>query len=130
MSARDASPRTPQRQRLLRGDQVVAADVVVADRILARMRGLLGRSALGRDEALWILPCSSIHMFFMRFAIDAVFVDRHLRIVRLCTGVRPWRMARGGRGAHSVFELAVGAIERSGLAVGDVLALGEGPSRR
>jgi len=106
---------------LYAGGSEVVARLHVADRMLARMRGLLGRDGLEPDEGLWITPCSSIHMFFMQFAIDVVFVDRGFRVVRAHERVQPWRMARGGRGAHSVFELPAGTIERTGLAVGDEL---------
>jgi uncharacterized protein len=72
---------------------------------------------------LWIEPCSSIHMFFMRFAIDAVFVDRGGTVTRAVTGLRPWRIASGGPGAHAVLELPVGTIFSSGTREGDVLEM-------
>ena len=92
----------------------------VADRITSRMRGLLGREELPAGEGLWIRPSNSIHMFFMRFPIDAVFLDRRGTVLRLAPGLRPWRMASSRR-ARSVLELAEGEIERRGLKVGDVL---------
>ncbi len=68
-----------------------------------RFAGLMGR----REGAygLWILPCDAIHMLFMRFSLDAVFLDQNGAIVALRTGVKPWGMAFGGKGAHSVLEL-------------------------
>lgn len=95
-------------RRLMCADRVVVSRLSVADSMLARMKGLLGKRGLADDEGLWISPCNSIHMFFMRFAIDAVFVDRQLRVVRIVENLRPWRMARGGSRAHSVFELRAG----------------------
>lgn len=119
-----APTRTARNARcLMRADDVVAARLEVAARSLARMRGLLGRSALGPDEGLWITPCTSIHMLFMRFAIDAVFVDADLTIVRIVADLRPWRLARGGRGAHSVFELPAGRASQAKLRVGDRLSV-------
>jgi uncharacterized protein len=91
--------------------------------MLARMKGLLGRSELARDEGLWIVPCNSIHMFFMRFAIDAIFVDRDMRVVRVHRDVQPWGMARGGKGAHSVLELAAGTAAAFNIREGDQLTL-------
>jgi uncharacterized membrane protein (UPF0127 family) len=63
-------------------------------------------------------------MFFMRFAIDAVFLDRDMKVVGVAHDLRPWRMA-ARRGARSVLELAAGEAERRGVRAGDVLVLGE-----
>ena len=91
--------------------------------MFSRMRGLLGRASITSDEGLWITPCTSIHMFFMRFAIDVIFVDADMRIVRIHHNVQPWRMARGGRGSHSVLELAPGTAAAHTLQVGDQLTI-------
>lgn len=84
------------------------------------MRGLLGRRSLAADEGLLIRPAGSIHMLFMRFAIDAVFCDRDLRVVAIRRDLRPWRFA-AAKGARVVVELAEGSA--SALAVGDRLSL-------
>jgi uncharacterized membrane protein (UPF0127 family) len=99
---------------------VVCARCAIADAPLTRMRGLLGRSSLEPDEGLLIRPAGSIHMLFMRFAIDAVFCDRELCVVAVRRDLRPWRFA-AARGARVVVELPVGAA--SGLEVGDRLRL-------
>jgi uncharacterized membrane protein (UPF0127 family) len=99
---------------------VVCARCKVAESPLARMRGLLGRSSLAADEGMLFRPAGSIHMFFMRFPIDAVFCDRDLQVVAVARDVRPWRTARA-RGAKVVVELAVGAA--SDLEAGDQLVL-------
>jgi len=84
------------------------------------MRGLLGRASLDRDEGMLFRPAGSIHMFFMRFAIDAVFLDRDLVVVDVVPNLKPWRMA-SRRGAKVVVELAEGAA--AGLRPGDQLQL-------
>jgi uncharacterized protein len=84
------------------------------------MRGLLGRASLDRDEGMLFRPASSIHMFFMRFAIDAVFCDRDLVVLKVVPSLRPWRMA-SQRGSKIVIELAEGAA--AGIVPGDHLAL-------
>ncbi len=82
----------------------------VADNPWTRFRGLMLRAPLGNGEGLVIKPCSSIHMMFMRFAIDAVFFDRDGRVTRVARGVRPWvGLAFGGKGARGVIELPAGA---------------------
>lgn len=60
-------------------------------------------------------------MLFMRFAIDAVFVDRARRVVKTRADLRPWTVAVGARGAAEVLELPVGTIARTGTQVGDDL---------
>lgn len=61
----------------------------------------------------------------MRFAIDAVFLDRELRVVKIAAALPPFRTSFGGKGAHSVLELPAGRAERMGLEVGDVLEFAE-----
>lgn len=109
-------------QLSLRGE-VVTPLLYRADTMWSRMRGLLGRGALAPSEGLWISPCSSVHMFFMRFAIDAVFIDEQLQVVRVHEDLAPWRMARGGRFAHSVLELPPGKAAFFNLRVGDKLTI-------
>ena len=86
-----------------------------------RMKGLLGRVGLDPGEGLLIRPTSSIHMFFMRFPIDAVFLDRELVVRKIVPTLRPWRIAL--RGAKSVVELPAGEAVRRGVAVGDRLLI-------
>jgi uncharacterized protein len=103
---------------------IVCERCVVAASAWARTKGLLGRRDLPTDEGLLIKPCSSIHMFFMRFPIDAVFVDKEMRVVRVVSDLKPWRIA-WSRGSKAVIEMAAGEAARRGLQVGDSLALEE-----
>ncbi len=98
---------------------IVAA---IADTPLERLRGLLGRPAPAPGEGLLIRPAWSIHTLFMRFAIDAVFLDREGTILHIAHDLRPWGAA-SHRGAHAVLEVAAGESERRGLRVGDRLEL-------
>src|SRR5947208_2785829 len=104
------------------GGEVVCERCELANTPLKRMRGLLGRSGLGDDEGMLFRPAGSIHMFFMRFPIDAVFCDRELRVVKVVRDLQPWKTA-GARGAKVVIELAPDAAE--GLEPGDKLVLDE-----
>jgi len=88
----------------------------------SRMRGLLGRGGLAEGEGLLLQPAASIHTFFMRFAIDAVFLDAERRIVRIASDVRPWRAAAAKR-SRAVLELAAGEAARVGLQPGHLLQL-------
>jgi len=107
--------------KLLTGDgTIVCANCEIADTAWSRLRGLLGRSRLEAGEGLLLRPSGSIHMFFMRFPIDAVFCDRQLTVLKVVPNLRPWRTA-GARGAHVTIELAAGAA--AGVAPGDRLVL-------
>jgi len=91
----------------------------------SRAVGLISRSSLPDDEAMYFPWSSSIHTCFMRFAIDCVFVDRQMRIKTIYHGVRPWRLAWPvGRGVFGVIEMASGNAERLGLQVGEELHVG------
>lgn len=87
-----------------------------------RLRGLLGRASLAPDAGMLFRPAGSIHMFFMRFPIDAVFCDRELRVLAVERELRPWRTA-GCKGAKVTVELAAGAA--AAVEPGDRLVLVE-----
>src|SRR3954454_974422 len=109
--------------RLVREDSTVVCEhCAVAATPLRRMKGLLGRKGLDAGEGLLIRPTSSIHMFFMRFPIDAVFLDRELAVRKVVPELKPWRIAFA-RGAKSVVELSAGEAARRGVAPGDCLRL-------
>jgi uncharacterized membrane protein (UPF0127 family) len=95
---------------------------LVADRMLPRMKGLLGRRALSPDEGILLRPTNSIHTWFMRFPIDAIFLDHELAVIDVLANVRPWRLAARRR-ARAVLELAAGEAERRGLAAGQRIRL-------
>ena len=99
---------------------VVCERCVVADSALSRSRGLLGRRDLPAGEGLLLRPASSIHMLFMRFPIDAVFLDRDLAVRKVVHRLKPWRLAFG-LGSKAVVELAAGECERRGVRAGDRL---------
>ena len=99
---------------------VVCARCALATSPLPRMKGLLGRAGLDLDEGMLFRPAGSIHMFFMRFAIDAVFCDKELKVIDVVSGLAPWKVA-GRRGAKVVIELAEGSA--AGVHSGDQLVL-------
>jgi uncharacterized protein len=91
--------------------------VRVADRFWNRALGLLVGAPLDLTEGLLIAPCSSIHTIGMRYAIDAVFIDRDGRVLRVCPDVRVGRM-RFAPGARAVLELRSGMAAEHGLRPG------------
>jgi uncharacterized protein len=102
---------------------IVCERCLLAETALTRMRGLLGRRELPSGEGILLRPASSVHMAFMRFPIDAVFLDRDLRVVKIAADLRPWRAA-GSRGAKAVLELPAGEAKKRGLMAGDRLIAG------
>jgi uncharacterized membrane protein (UPF0127 family) len=104
---------------------VVCERCELAERALPRMRGLLGRDGLEPGGGMLINPSPSVHMFFMRFPIDVVFVDRELRVLKVVPELRPWRTA-GARKASAALELPAGAAAAAGVAPGDQLVLERG----
>lgn len=93
---------------IFRGGCPIADRVALADGFFTRFRGLMLRKALLPGEGLLLKNCSAIHCCFMRFSIDAVYLDQRMRVVAAET-VRPWRL--GGRfpGARHVLELGAGS---------------------
>jgi len=96
---------------------VVCERCLLAETPLARLRGLLGRSDLPAGEGLLLRPAGSIHTAFMRFPIDAVFLDRADRVLKVAHELPPWRMA-GCRGARAVLELPAGEAAKHSLHAG------------
>jgi uncharacterized membrane protein (UPF0127 family) len=111
-------------------ETTLATSVEQATSLWARFMGLMGRPPLPPGHGLWIAGTNGIHMFFMRFAIDAVFLgkrgpDGGRRVVGLRRGLRPWLgIAPLVLGANGVLELAVGTIEASGTQLGDEVRIG------
>lgn len=103
---------------------VLCDTVVMADRPLLRMRGLLGRRSLPAGEGMLLQPAPSIHTAFMRFPIDVVFMDGTLRVLKIVERMEPWRAASAHR-AWAVLEMAAGEVARCGTEVGDQLGVVE-----
>src|SRR6266508_5994481 len=103
----------------------------IAAGLWGKFRGLMGRRALPSGDGLWLPDSNGIHMMFMRFPIDAVFVGRAASdgsrpVVALRRTLRPWTgIVWYVRGAHGVVELPVGAIDSSGTEVGDRIVIGQ-----
>lgn len=99
---------------------VLATRLEVADTGRKRNKGLLGRAGLTDGEGLWIIPCESVHTFFMRFPIDLVYLDRKNKIKKVRSAVGPWRLS-ACLTAHSILELPAGTIRATHTQRGDQL---------
>lgn len=103
------------------GAELLLDNLEVAESLVKRGTGLLGRKGLDVGQALWIKPCNNIHTFFMKFAIDCIFVDRNLEIKKIVKTVKPFRMVGPYWKAHSVIETKAGFAEEKNLQIGDQL---------
>ena len=107
----------------------LASDVEVADSLWGKFKGLMGRGSLPAGTGLWLPESNGIHMMFMRFPIDAVFLGQPgagdaRPVVSVHRGLRAWTgLVPFVRGAHGVLELPVGAIDASGTQVGDLVEI-------
>ncbi len=110
-------------------DRLLAERLEVADGLWGKFRGLMGRPPLAPGAGLWLSESNGIHMMFMRFPIDAVFVGKAAgaggrRVVAVRRSLPAWTgLVPLVRGAHGVLELPVGAIDASGTVVGDEIVL-------
>ncbi len=98
----------------------LAACVTVAGTSQARRQGLLGKEWIEPETGLWIAPCEAVHTFGMKTAIDVIFLDRHSRVSKLVSNLKPRRIAFCLKAA-SVLELRSGNIAQSETRVGDQL---------
>ncbi len=104
-------------------DTVVGERVRVASSSRDRTVGLLRTPQLMPGEGLWIERSPSIHMFFMPYAIDAVFVSKGRVVTKVVANLRPWRVVWWARGARDCLELRAGSAAESDTRVGDELRL-------
>jgi uncharacterized membrane protein (UPF0127 family) len=115
-------------QNLTRGTEL-AASVEIASSLWAKFMGLMGRATLPAGNGMWLPDSNGIHMMFMRFPIDAVFVDRPepdgaRRVVATRADLAAWTgLVPLVRGAHGVLELPVGTIDTSRTQIGDLLSI-------
>jgi uncharacterized membrane protein (UPF0127 family) len=103
-------------------DTVLGDCVDVADTSEKRRTGLLKHTRLDPGTGLWITPCESVHTFFMKFAIDLVYLDKERKVCKVRHAVGPWRLS-ACLTAHSILELPAGTAAESGTLPGDQLTL-------
>ena len=107
--------------------RVLAERVERPHTFFGRGLGLMFRRSLAAGSAMWIDPCDGIHMFWMRFPIDAVFLDKAQRVVRVNRRLGLWRVVPYVRGARSVVELPAGTLDGLELPKGHQLEFATAP---
>jgi uncharacterized membrane protein (UPF0127 family) len=101
---------------------VLAEAADMADTSEKRRTGLLKHERLNPGEGLWIVPCESVHTFFMKFPIDLVYLDKQKKVRKVRHRVPAWRLSVC-LSAHSILELPAGTLEQTGTQVGDELVV-------
>lgn len=108
------------RVRNLTRQTEIASCVEVAETATARNKGLLGRTSLPPGGGLWIVPCESVHTFFMKFPLDLLYIDHHKKVRKVRVNVGPWRLS-ACLSAHSIIELPAGTLLNTQTQRGDQL---------
>ena len=103
-------------------DTVLGDAVELADTSETRRVGLLKHTRLEPGTGLWIVPCESVHTFFMKFPIDLVYLDKQRKVRKVRHAVPAWRLS-ACLSAHSILELPAGTAEKSGTLPGDELVM-------
>ena len=98
-------------------DEIIANDIKVADTFKMRLIGLMGREKL-QDEGLLLTDCSSIHCFFMRTTIDAVYLSMDMTVLYKET-IKPWRLGKIVKKTRHVLELPENASQN--IKIGDTI---------
>ncbi|WP_053335841.1 DUF192 domain-containing protein [Bacteriovorax sp. DB6_IX] len=92
------------------GEQFISQQTRLANNPISRMIGLMFKKEMKNYDGLLIRPCNSIHTFFMRFSIDAVFLNKDFKVIRIYRDLKPWRMTTIIWKANQVLELRAGTL--------------------
>ena len=106
------------RVRNITRNTVLAENTVMANTSETRRKGLLKHESLPKGEGLWIAPCEAVHTFWMKFAIDLVYLSKKKQVLKVRHAVPPWRIS-GCLRAHSVLELPAGMAAETETQPGD-----------
>jgi uncharacterized membrane protein (UPF0127 family) len=113
--------------QVLKQDRIIVQKCNIANTFFKRLKGLLGKKDFPENEGLYIPKCNSIHMFFMKFPIDVLFLDQNKQIVFLLEDFSPWKIKSPVKKAIATLELPSGTIKKHSLKVGDNIDFIETP---
>lgn len=105
----------------LRTNQIIARETIIAHTFLLRLRGLIARKRLEKEQAIWIKPCQQVHTHWMSYPLHIVYLDSTMRIVQIVRDLKPWRFSPLIKSTHSLIELNAGFSYD--IAIGDYLAI-------
>ena len=98
-------------------------EIIIADSFLMRFVGLMFRQELPALTGLLLAPCNSVHMCFMRFSIDVVYLDKDYRIIKVVKNLKPWIGLSVCFKAWAVLEMNAGEAESCGYEAGKKLMI-------
>lgn len=105
----------------LRTKQIIACEIIIAHTFWLRLRGLIARKPLKKEQTIWIKPCQQVHTHWMGYPLHVVYLDDAMRVIHIVRDLKPWRFAPLIKSAHSVIEL--NASFSYDVELGDVLAI-------
>ena len=101
---------------------VLAGKCFFAETWFQRLRGMIGRRFTATPfDAMVFEHCNAVHCCWMSEAVDVLFVTDKLEVVKVCSKIKPWRFAVGGKRTEITVELPAGTLENCGIKVGDIL---------
>jgi len=100
---------------------VISENVIVANTFFKRLKGLMFTKELPRQDSMLIKPCNEIHMFFMNYSLDVLYLDKNLKVVHMDEELKPGEIGKLIKDSVSVIELPSGKIRETGVKVGDTL---------
>lgn len=106
-----------------KNNEIIGNEIIYANTPYRRFIGLMGKKEINDGQGVFLTPCNSIHMMFMKFPIDLIFVDRKNKIIHMTENIQPWKISRIVFMAQSVLELPVGTISKTMSEVGDILSI-------
>lgn len=104
-------------------NQVLFKNAVMTTNFFDRLIGLVGKSKIEEDQALCIKPCNSIHMLFMRFSIDVIFIDSSSKVIGLIEDFKPWRVSGLVKNSKAVIEMPCHSIKKKQIKLNDTIII-------
>ncbi|WP_010244877.1 DUF192 domain-containing protein [Acetivibrio cellulolyticus] len=102
---------------------ILSDDLSVANTFFKRFMGLMFKQELPHGKGLHIVPCNSIHMCFMNFPLDIIFLSKDMEIISIIEGIKPWKVSPIISKSYSVLELPFGTIAQTNSSIGDELVI-------
>jgi uncharacterized protein len=107
----------------LSNGNVLAQELKEAYRFFRRLKGLMFTSELPIGQAMHLQPCQSVHTFFMKYDIDVIYLNKEMEVVKITHAMKPSKVGKLVKNAHSVIELPAGRISETDTLVGHVLQI-------
>lgn len=101
----------------------IPIEIDTYDTFLKRLRGLMFKRKPLKDKGIILIPCDSIHMFFMFFSIDVVFIDQDYHVLKTVSALKPWMLVLPVQHAYAALELPKDTVKKYSITIGDQLVL-------